>query len=93
VQNALGYTILVLMLVAFLIHIAVDVLLRPIFKRLYDQEKKLVFWNKIKWLKNNASSFDIKDVKRINVIVLMMRISICTYILAMVLFFILNASQ
>ena len=57
-ETILGYVGLTLMVVFFLILVVMEVLLKKTFKKLYSGEKKLAFWSKVTWLKENMANFE-----------------------------------
>ena len=84
-----GYAALFLMAIFFAVLIYMEVLLAKTFNKLYSGGKKLAFWTKVSWLRDNLDNFDEQYQDKIKRLVLLQK-TLLLLALAMGVFYVLG---
>ncbi len=86
-RTLVAIILLSLMFIEFINLAYTDILVRRVYKRVYDGTKKLLFFKKIAWLKANVEQFEKVDQDRVQKIVFHRKLSIYLVTALFVVFF------
>jgi len=90
VEEITGYIALFLMALFFMMLIVLEVLLKKTFNKLYMGEKKMFFFQKISWLKNNFENFEFDDQSQVKKITIVKKLMVVILVAIFFLYFIGN---